>query len=829
MPLSGCTWESTLYNQFVGADGHIVSCVGYCDTRDVDIDREKCTGDGLTWIEAHCLNPLNGTILQGIETSATCEGSDHEWQNAHCEVTSEFGCYKVRGTWIPYQYDMLDLGNGEYIREVTRGYACGKYADVIQATKATVCPPEAVSLFEASQQNKICPNTAPNCLSYSPEIHDDVHTETAQTRAMCSSCAEGMAICYENNKFQCVDLNTSVNHCGICGNKCDANETCIDSQCIAKPECLDLKCNDINQTCVHPSANETCGATCDNPDGERCDQSKGLSCTTISEGVYACTCASGILNPSGYCVNPAANETCNATKANPEGKPCPSGLACRPTSDNKAYECVCAKSWEVTCHDATSDYCVDPTSEHEHCGAPRDLACQPAPDYQCGPSQKCVNSNCECLPEFAACGNRCIDSSLDPDYCGAKGKCNQADPGSADWQGKSCGAHAYCSKSQCLCEAGYIMCQDHCISPASDQFCGASQEGAQCRLGTDCTAENRKSCQNINGTYKCVCDSGYIECGGKCIDPTTNSQFCGKLNSDPKHTTQCSELTACNKQACVDGVCKDNCPDDQISCPISETESICVKQSIYQLKVVPGNCTICADGYCPDPQYTDDFFHEDRCLKKNDSNKLNTDNHCSKCNDACTGGKTCQITGSSHACACPADMTLCQGQCLDLKALHKATCNTCETGWDDCNKDPSDGCEANILDNKEHCGKCSNNCEQNLANKHVSNIVCISESCQFTTCHTGYGNCDGKSSNGCETQLLTSASNCGSCGYKCGQNHACSNSKCCLNSGHDASAHTFCCNKKYGKGCNKHGKNCDKYRCANQKPNGQDWIAVSNP
>jgi hypothetical protein len=43
---------------------------------------------------------------------------------------------------------------------------------------------------------------------------------------------------------------------------------------------------------------------------------------------------------------------------------------------------------------------------------------------------------------------------------------------------------------------------------------------------------------------------------------------------------------------------------------------------------------------------------------------------------------------------------------------------------------------------------------------------------------TGYGNCDGAFSNGCETDLLYDPYNCGSCGAQCSPGSSCVGGQC---------------------------------------------------
>jgi hypothetical protein len=85
----------------------------------------------------------------------------------------------------------------------------------------------------------------------------------------------------------------------------------------------------------------------------------------------------------------------------------------------------------------------------------------------------------------------------------------------------------------------------------------------------------------------------------------------------------------------------------------------------------------------------------------------------------------------------------------------------CNTGFGDCNSSLSDGCETNTQTNKDNCGGCGTVCT--LANATAG---CTAGACTIATCNGGYADCDVIASTGCETQLNT-LTNCGMCGKTC--------------------------------------------------------------
>jgi hypothetical protein len=87
----------------------------------------------------------------------------------------------------------------------------------------------------------------------------------------------------------------------------------------------------------------------------------------------------------------------------------------------------------------------------------------------------------------------------------------------------------------------------------------------------------------------------------------------------------------------------------------------------------------------------------------------------------------------------------------------------CASGFADCNGDPSDGCETD-LGTEDNCGACGAACKLGHATS-----VCQSGVCSVDQCADGYDDCDGDPKNGCEADL-SRPETCGACAVQCAAN-----------------------------------------------------------
>jgi hypothetical protein len=293
-----------------------------------------------------------------------------------------------------------------------------------------------------------------------------------------------------------------------------------------------------------------------------------------------------------------------------------------------------------------------------------------------------------CPVPYATCGklHACgTNLSNDRDHCGA---CDNACPDFAALDMK-----ARCVEGRCRyeCDDGdHMNCnglvEDGCeVNFKSDPSnCGAC--GHECGPGVRCF-------QGI-----CGCPSGQTDCNGRCAD----------LNNDNRNCAECGRR-----------------------CPNWTTAG---------WPAPPPNMDYgCAGGECQRLKCREGFRDCDGDLSNGCEINIETDtSNCGECGKACASGQLCAIpkNGKVPSCLCGPGLTLCGGGGEDYSCV-------------------------DLLNDRENCGACNNNCgtSSKLA-------TCEQGRCR-DSCAPNFADCDGDPSNGCEVNLMIDGSNCGQCGRWC--------------------------------------------------------------
>ena len=269
---------------------------------------------------------------------------------------------------------------------------------------------------------------------------------------------------------------------------------------------------------------------------------------------------------------------------------------------------------------------------------------------------------------------------------------------------------------------GTTNCSGQCVATGSDVLhCGG--------CGNACAAPPGGQASCSGGQCGFSCTGGLIECGNACVDPSKlpNCGGCGNT---------CAPAPPNGFPICVGSACGFDCNASHTKC---------------------GNACV---------------------------NTQSDNNNCGGCGVPCGGGKVCQSGVCATVCASPA--VNCSGQCVNTGTdpQHCGACfNACPFGpnssaqctagtcglactspWQDCNKTPGDGCEANPTADALNCGECGNACDKT----DVMSIQCTGGLCT-SFCQLGYSNCNlplsGTKDDGCETP--PGSTKCGGCGTNC--------------------------------------------------------------
>jgi hypothetical protein len=129
--------------------------------------------------------------------------------------------------------------------------------------------------------------------------------------------------------------------------------------------------------------------------------------------------------------------------------------------------------------------------------------------------------------------------------------------------------------------------------------------------------------------------------------------------------------------------------------------------------------------------------------------------------DVDCGGPDCSPCGNGLHCLGDSDCA--SGHCVG------GVCQACPLGYTLCSSVCHD-----LQNDPSNCGTCGYPCPS------LPHAVtgCMAGACGILSCNSGWGNCDGSSTNGCETNLNTSNNNCGSCGHVCPAGQTCVNGQC---------------------------------------------------
>ncbi|MFO0601680.1 MAG: SUMF1/EgtB/PvdO family nonheme iron enzyme [Polyangiales bacterium] len=392
-----------------------------------------------------------------------------------------------------------------------------------------------------------------------------------------------------------------------------------------------------------------------------------------------------------------------------------------------------------------------------------------------------------------AFGNRVCDT--------ATGRCVACTPADRS----ACAAGQYCTPAN-RCEPGCALAADcardggalRCNTDA--HVCDGCTRDDDCPAGQICGAMTTTCIPGCNAEH--ACPAGQLCCAGACLRVQTderNCGACGRACSLPNATASCLS-SACRVAACGAGFgdCNATAAD---GCEVALATSLAHCGRCGNACPTPANASpTCAGGACG--------FTCNAGFADCDVNSANG----------------CEVNLATSAANCGRCGVACPARANSAPACAAGMCGiTCAAGFDDCDGDPANGCEA--LDTPANCGRCGNACAGASAlcstsagaaactaacaagltrcGSTCTNLqsdvtdcgacgapcpaanaapACAAGRCAFT-CNPGFADCDMNAANGCEADVGTAA-NCGACGRACSpgpnQTAACAAGACTL-------------------------------------------------
>jgi hypothetical protein len=227
----------------------------------------------------------------------------------------------------------------------------------------------------------------------------------------------------------------------------------------------------------------------------------------------------------------------------------------------------------------------------------------------------------------------------------------------------------------------------------------------------------------------------------------------------------CDDLKACTVgDVCTEGICEGipkDCAAELEATPC--TEAVCQPGSVP----VAGKCALelkapgssCDDGKA--------------CTQNTTCTALGI---CSA-GEALTAELCAELLGVTGQCAsavceepggCKKTVVADGNDCQLANALAKCQQGECvivsckDASYGNCDGKTDNGCEAKLWQDIEHCGKCGQPCA--YANAWAD---CKSGNCSLLQCMDGFTDCDGKDATGCESNTDADVENCGVCGEVC--------------------------------------------------------------
>eukprot|EP00069_Balaena_mysticetus_P005229 bmy_17796T0 len=464
---------------------------------------------------------------------------------------------------------------------------------------------------------------------------------------------------------------------------------CQNGRCIPTPGSYRCECNkgfqlDLRGECI---------------DVDECEKNPcaGGECIN-TQGSYTCQCR------PGYQSTLTRTECRDIDECLQNGRICNNG---RCINTDGSFHCVCNAGFHVT-RDGKNCEDMDECSIRNMCL-----------------NGMCINEDgsfkCICKPGFqlASDGRYCKDTHMRSTCYGGykRGQCVKPLFGAVTKSECCCASTEYAFGEPCQPCPSQNSAEYQALCSSGPGMTSAGSDINECALDPDICPNG--ICENLRGTYKCICNSGYeVDSSGKnCVDINEcvlNSLLCdnGQCRNTPgsfvctcpkgfiykPDLKTCEDIDECESSPCINGVCK-NSPGSFICECSSEstldpTKTICIetiKGTCWQT-VIDGRCEININGATLKSQCCSSLgaawgspctpCQVDPICGKGYSRIKGTQcediDECEVFPGVCKNG-LCVNSKGSFKCQCPSGMTLdATGRiCLDIRL------ETCFLGYED--------------------------------------------------------------------------------------------------------------------------------------------------
>jgi len=285
------------------------------------------------------------------------------------------------------------------------------------------------------------------------------------------------------------------------------------------------------------------------------------------------------------------------------------------------------------------------------------------------------------------------------------------------------------------------------------------------------------------------CDAGEKQCDGACV--ATSDPAFGCAEDACKPCSLPNATAACEAGACAVGACEgsfSNCDGNAANgCEVDTQTDPAQCGGCGNPCVVPNATPTCVAGACAVGVCKAGFTDCDGDVTNGCEAVFADDpKNCGSCGEACPPGEscvtgTCELVCAAGTASCDSDTSngcetvlgtltdcaFCGDACDPANAsgaCEQMSCGigACDAGFEDCDNQAANGCEASVETSTLHCGACGNVCPSGPN----GTAVCAAGACSLV-CDAGFEDCDGDASTGCEQPTSADVQNCGGCGAAC--------------------------------------------------------------